>query len=699
MNNGKLNKKRVEAVFANCRSMAEDAIDAWQMRKAPRAAEALNFFRGAQYRAYANELDLDEEAEVVNICRRFVTSAVAELLAQIPAPKIPASRGDMAAQSRAKMTENLAQSFARNGILSQFELREAATWAYITGGGWIKSYFDIDRGKHRPSVDYTGLESETSEEQPDFIQLFEGAPAIEFVSTADGLPDPSAQSPDEMRYFVHRKLRPVSELEDRIVVDWEGKPTRGRFDASGSRIDDTRTKAALDDFGYNNFTNGGRNESTSNTLAELVEFWHQPTAEFPYGLFLVWSGPTLISIGPNPFTPVRLPFTLVLGPNKPPDTLYADGLLADIIGPQRVLNRMETKKLEILDKMANPHLLVPFNSGIEDNVWGNKPGQVIGYNVGHAPSKLEPAEIPQSMFAHAAQTFENAKFVTGYSDLAAGNVGASTAGRTVAFASENAEKARAPDISAWRNALIDVMKQLVYVAHQFFDEGKLVRVLGPTDELETREFFSDEYDFDNEFAPEPYNDEPKTHAARIAMALELQGGAFFADTPDAERMRRLVGGSYARKSAYDPHQADRDRALREQLAILRNFLDVPSVQLYDTHAVHLEEHNEWRKSVEYEQLPEMSRQAFDDHCEVHEMLENAAKTGMEGTGGERENRLGPPPLGGEAAGGGANVPGAPTGPGTPGREGVGPDSGVSPPPSIGQFNAMSESEQRGSDQA
>lgn len=696
MRPGKLNKRRVQQVFDMCRSLHVDAHSAWQVRRANHVAKALNFYRGRQYQVVIPDQALDEEAKTRNICRRIVNNAVAEILAQVPSPKIPASRSDMAAQSRAKMTEQLAQSFARNGTLDEAELRDAAIWAYTAGTAFLKTYYDLDRGRHMPNTERTGLEGDDVY-QPELVQLFEGAPAVEFVSEADALPDPSATNMDELRYITHRKLRPVGELEDRIPFDWEGQPTAGRFDIGGEPSYDARVREALDsnDMPYGLGTT--TREWAGNTLSELVELWMLPSGEFPYGLFVVWSGVTLLYIGPNPLDPVRLPFTLVSGPNKVPNSLYSDGILADIMGLQQTMNHLETKKHEIIDKMANPHLLVPFQAQIDENTWGNKPGQVIPYAAGFTPTKLDPADIPASLFAHSQNTFEDAKFITGYSDLASGNVQASTTGRTVAFASENAEKSRAPDIAAWRNALIDVMQQLVWVTKQFVPDGRLMQMLGPQDELEVREFYSEEFDWDNQFAPEMYSDEPKTHAARIAMAIELNGANYFGDDPASERMRRLVGGSYARKSAYDPFQSDRDRARREQLAFLRNFLDVPSVQLFDIHAIHLEEHNEWRKSAEYEQLPDHVKQEFDDHCETHELLDMQAK--MAGpTGGEHENRLGPQPLPGEAGGGGANVPGEPTGENPKGPEGVGPTNSPAPPPSIAEFNSMSPSEQRSTDQ-
>lgn len=694
-----ISKRRAEYSLAYAQELYDDAQSAWVTKRAYKTIEAMAFFRGYQYTLTAprptlqNQVDQrDEATEVVNICRPLVNSHVASLLSQIPTPQAAPMKNDPKAQARTRMAENLAFSFARNGVIDMFELRECVTWATITGAAWMKDYWDPNAGRHMPDTMKTGLEDDPDEDDEAPVNanmLREGEAATEFVSTLDCLPDPAARSPKEIGYIVHRKIRPIGFLNSQFPVDYNGERTTGRWDMGIRSAEQATMRNIVEDEDSAMGSAGLVQRGDRNILSELCEMWMLPNREYPFGLLLIWSGTMILYVGKNPLMPMRLPFTLFLGPNKTPGTLYADGLLDDIKHLQRVVNQVESKKIEIIGKMANPHLLVPNGSGIEQNTWGNIPGQVIPYNKGYGPTRLDPSEVPASMFQHTNDQVERSKFLVGHSDLAAGSVGAEASGRTVAFATENTQQSRAPEIVAHRNSMIQVMNNCLHVAHQRYDEGRFVRVLGPENKLETQVFFANDYDFENEFVLEPYSDEPLTHQGRLSTAVELNNSNFFGDDPASERLRRFVGGTYSRRSAYDPFQSDRDRARREHLYVLDDPMNIPGVKTFDIHRIHLEEHNEFRKSSQYEQLPPQVQAMFDQHCEIHEALDRAAKM-MQNMGGETENILGPPPGQGQPSG---QMPGSPSP----------PDGGASgapaPPPTISQFNQMSESEQRSSDQA
>lgn len=705
---GKVSQKKAQRTLTYAQELYDDAESAWATRRSYRTIENMAMFRGYQYtlrdKPMRGRVDYndqkDEGSEVVNICRPLVNAAVSTLLPQLPYPKIAPMKNDPRAQSRAKMSENLAFSFTRNGVIDMFELRECATWATIVGGAWMKEFWDPNSGRLMPDTTDTGLEGNEDTDPQGYAPLAdvlrEGDIATEFVSTIDGLPDPAARTPREMGYFIHRKIRPVFTLMNQFNVDYAGEDTMGRWDVGTRSTEQAAMRNVIDDDQITPSVNGLTQRGFKNVLGELCEMWMLPNKEYPYGLLLIWSGGMILSVGPNPLYPARLPFHLCLGPNKTPNTLYADGIIEDIKHLQRVVNKVETKKLEIIDKMANPHLLVPNGSGIDHNTWGNIPGQVIPYNRGWAPTQLQPAEVPQSMFQHTNDQIDRAKFLVGHSDLATGQAQSEFSGRAFAFAAQNAQSAKSPDIISFRNFVSSLMQGCLYQARQRYDEGRIIRVVGPVDNLEATEFTRQDYDLENEILPEPFSDEPTTHAARLSTALELQGAGFFGEDPSSERLRRFVGGSYSRKSAFDPFQSDRDRARREHLYVLNDPMNIPGVKTYDIHRIHLEEHNEFRKSAEYEQMPPQTQAMFDQHCDLHEMADMAAKF-SQNHGGELENQFGPPPPQQQ------QQPGAPPGPapepqGQPSPQDGGAGLNPGQPPSVADFNQMSESQQRSSDQ-
>jgi hypothetical protein len=385
--------------------------------------------------------------------------------------------------------------------------------------------------------------------------------------------------------------------------------------------------------------------------------------------------------------------------------MYADGILEDARALNKSANRVMSKLREHLDKMLNAHLIVPFQAGIDKNVWGDKPGQIIQYQKGYKPEALVPPDIPQGMFEYLDVQIDRAKMITGYSDVGRGEAQNDLSGRAVAFYTENEQSMREPDMASHRRALLEVAQHMVLLARQFFDDGRMISLVGENGKIELTEFTSDEFDWDNDFVPEVYTGKPSSHAALVSEVIEFAGAGLFEDTPAAERARRMLGDNYAYVSGFDPFREDRQRARRENLTVLRDPVTPIQVQSYDTHQVHLEEHYKFMRTLEWQ------KSALFHHTELHEFMgQGAGMADPEFMGGGanigqmQPGQLMPPPgQQGQGQPPGAPPNGQPPGP-PPQPPGIeSPPSGGAPvnpgpPPTIQQFNAMDASQQQATDQ-
>jgi hypothetical protein len=421
--------------------------------------------------------------------------------------------------------------------------------------------------------------------------------------------------------------------------------------------------------------------SDGNTMAELVEFWELPSLAFPTGRFIAFSGSMILAMGPNPYFPARIPFVLFQGDNLVAGSLYPDGLVEDIKTLQHSTNRAANKLREHVDKVLNTHIIVPKGAGIDRDQWGDKSGQIIEYHRGFKPEQMEVHDIPQGLFDFQELQIQRAQSITGYTDVGRGDSQADLSGRAVAFYTENETAMREPDMASHRRSMLECAQHGVYLYRQFADDGRLMAIIGDNGKTEMMEFRSDEYDWDNDFVPEIFTGRPSSRAARVSEVIEFQGAGLFADGPDAERARKLLGDDYANASAYDPFSRDRQRAKRENLAHFKDPAAILSVQTYDTHQIHLEEHREYMRTVEFEHLPDWQKAAMFEHDELHELMMTGADAAfaMQEQGPQPP---GPPPL-------------------PPGAESP-PDGGASmapaPPPPIDEFAAMDPSQQAASDQ-
>lgn len=678
-----LKKDKADEILGEVKDLFEDAVSHFRVKRLGKVIENAAMYRGWHEIARSGSYEMGvtdpqgEANEGINIARMLTKAAVAQTLKQIPTIDIPAAKDDQRARSKADMTERLARSILRR--CDQDELHRTVSWAKQTGAGWMKMSWDLMSGRPLPQT-VDGFEGEMEDDgfgNEAAAQLYEGDVRWEFVPTTDGYPDPSAKSQKEIHHFFHRKVFPIRKLEDLFPTDYFGEETKGKWD-----VGDQERPAASDEFGQLN-TNASHS-SDGNVFAELVEFWELPTRAYPRGRFVSFSGAMIVAMGPNPYTPTRLPFVLFNGDNIVPGALYADGLLEDVKTLQYSTNRAANKLREHLDRMLNVHMLVPKNSGIDKNIWGDKAGQIIEYTKGYKPEPLDVRDIPQGMFTFLDLQVARAQSITGYTDVGRGDSQANLSGRAVAFYTENETALREPDMISHKRAVLTCVQHAVYLYRQYADDGRLIHMIGDNGKLELSEFREDDYDWDNDFVPEIYTGRPNSRAARMSEIMELASAGAFEDGPSPERLRKMLGDEYTSASSFDPFARDRQRAKRENLSHLKDPMSVLSVQTYDTHQVHMEEHREYMRTAEFEALPDWQRKTMFVHDELHELMAQGATAAL------ATQEMGPQ----------AALPPGPS-PEAPGVESP-PDGGApvnpAPPPTIDEFNAADSSTQQSMDQ-
>jgi len=284
--------------------------------------------------------------------------------------------------------------------------------------------------------------------------------------------------------------------------------------------------------------------------------------------------------------------------------------------------------------------MVPIGSGIDANTWGQKPGQIIRYQKGYKPDVLTTPEIPGSFFNYVDQLADRTDLISGYHDITRGAITkGDISGRAMAFARENEQLSREPEMLSFRQSFVGVLQHCVHLMRQYYDDGRMLRLLGKDGRWEWKEFKEGDFDFKNDIVPEVYSGMPSSPALQFSETLEMMDAGLLSDTPEAERARSMLGHSYSRRSTFHPHQEDMDRANREQLLAVQGEVDDIYVAPYDNHVVHLNCHNMFRKTLEYEELPDETRRGFDQHCEWHENEDQAQLAEL----GEQEDLTSPTP--------------------------------------------------------
>ena len=628
----KLNKRRAGEMRDEFEALYQDSLRFMQLRL-PKFIERMAFYRGLQF-GVATEFgwvpdgyDSDEAREVYNYVRPTVRVAVAKKLKNMPNPQTVPSGSGQRAMARALASQQLLRSFLRNGVISYQELYRAGLGGEVYGASWLKTFWNPNKGRFRdvPIARPSALDPTVEEEQLDefgepLMDLErEGEIDLEYVDVVDALPDPHAKTPGQLRHIFHRKLLPLSTLNDQFPEDYEGRSTEGRWSSFGrDHAGRERDFVEQDTRVFGGTFGGNALAADLNGLAEIVEAWELPSNTYPRGRLCVFSpGGAIVAVGPLPHD---WPWTLLPGENMIPSSLYSDGIVQDTIPVQRTINFVASKKREWVDKAGQAWLMLPKGSVTDRSKFSDMSGEIIEYNqLGGRPEWQAPPPIPQGFFTMESNCVDILKDVSMHSDISRGEhpTGIET-GRALAYLYEFQQGATEPDANLFKEAMTQVLRQCLSLARDFYDEGRIVHQLGANNRWLAQSFRRQDYDFDAESTIEPYSGAPNSRALRFAEAVELFEKGAFEDTPAAEKLRTILSYDSEGSSTVDDEEVARNQARAENLALLEDPFSELVVREQEDHAMHAVEHDRFRNSEEYDDLPWFAQKTIDDHAAWHQ---------------------------------------------------------------------------------
>lgn len=629
----KLTEKHANGLLDEVRGLFEDAVTATSQR-VPFLLENTAFYRGFQWGEASpigwieSDMNLDEAREVLNYVRPTVRTAVADTLRSLPNPEVVAASGDQRAVARAMASERLIRSWIRSGVIAFEQLLRGETGVALHGGGWYKVLWDPNKGRRTggPAFEDTTRSMQEDEGDEDVFAKnaksgAEGEISVQFVDIASAPCDPHARNEGEVYYVCHRKLLPERVLNDWFPVDFFQKPTRGRW--SRHQPDGKNHSAELDllenDGRLHDIPDGGgsRAQTTANQLAELVEYWEKPSNTYPKGRLIVFSGSTIVAMGPLPY---GWPWVMRIGQNVLPNGLFPDGVVRDILPIQRTINLNASKKREWMDWCANPWLLVPRGADIDRDMFSDMAGDVIEYNEGRRPEWVTAPDIPPGIFTLEDQAVSVLQTISTYSDISRGEPPQGyDSGRALAYLYEFQKSVHEPDIHIFRRDMARVLQRCLSLARDFYQEGRMVRMIGENNRWMLRTFKNDDYDFEAELVIEAFSGKPNSRALRYAEQVELFQIGALEDTPPAKALRNALDVDAADRETLMVRETHLARARAEQTQLLEDpFADL-EVLGQDDHETHLEAHKLFSVTPEFLDQPDWLKGQFYEHIEETEM--------------------------------------------------------------------------------
>lgn len=635
-----------------------------------------NYPAGFQQKLVTPKKPYYRDRKTINRIRSFVRAETANFMGKLPsAIGVPSTAEDQDVRA-AYAGEQVWQSLSEAGRI-RYHYGRAIWWQVVTGTGFLKTYWDqeaIDKASGQPGTNKFGSVTP--------FHLF--------------VPDLREHDIEDQPFVINA-----------IVKNAEWCRTYFGDAVKGMTLTPSVASAnQILDEGYLNLSAGADQPDS----VIVYETWIKPGGHklFPNGGLVISIDDNIVSVHMDemPYKHGEYPFAKI--EHIPTSTFYGDSPLVDLNGLQREYNKLRSQISEAGHIMARPQLLAAEGSIVTSKVT-NEPGLIINYKMGYPPPQPMPMNpLPQYYIDQQDRILVDIEDIGGQHDVSRGQAPPGvTAGTAISFLQEADQGFRTPQHQSLEDGMTKVARQTVSNFNQFVDVERKIQTVGADGAFDTLLLSGADVAGGTDIRMVPGSSMQGSKAANDARVfdlftlgiidqnmalklLEIGGAQKILDLLQiaerkAQRENTKMKGltvelvqqheqnylQQAMLTGAPPQQADPAALDAQQVeppmvegedpmamgmpqmqqAQPPVIPPVVPVDSFDVHEKHIETHNAFRMSQEYELLAPEIKAQFDAHVKLHEaalmgkqmqsMLEEMLAGG--GMGGPEEPA---PPVGG-----------------------------------------------------
>lgn len=621
----------------------------------------------------------------VNRIRPMVRTELSRITQQKPnASVIPATAEDEDLAA-AYAAEQVWESISRNNK-APAEFRNAALWLLLTGVGFMKTWWDSSKGDMGPDP------ANPFAQKPMGDVCFAAiTPYHLFV------PDLRTIALQDQPYILNVYVRSMEYLAGVYGTD--------KLAAMNITPNVVSSNEILGDAILN--MNGGKTEPDGVMCYEL---WAKPGAHklLPNGGLVHVIGDQVVYSNKDgiPYQHGKYPFTKF--EHIPTGKFYSESSILDLIPLQREYNRTRSQITEAKNRMAKPQLMVAQGS-VDPSKITTEPGLAIMYKPGlPPPTPLPLVPLPNYVLEEQDRIISDIEDICGQHQVSKGQAPPGvTAATAISFLQEKDDGILSHTYISIEEGWEDIAYQTLNLVVQYWDTQRMVKTVGADGAFDTMLLQGADLKNSTDIRMEGGSSLPTSKAARQAFIMDMMKMGFISPQDGLKILD--VGGV---QKLWEALRRDESQAQRENIKlkkmdpnVLQQFqeeqqqnnqqmvaqaqqaqdLQPPPAQIdphtgmavppdpnlppeaanhppvqappmesilpvntWDNHQVHVETHNNFRKSQEFELLSDPIKAEFEAHVNMHMAAISQAMAQVNQVmppGGAQMPPSGPPPIG------------------------------------------------------
>jgi hypothetical protein len=539
-----------------------------------------------------------QEREVFNHIAPIVETRIAKLSRMRPILKVRPGSGEQQDIRASKICSQLISNVYNDNGIRDLQ-NEAYLWSEACGSVLFKNVWNPNKG----AVIAVAINAETGERE----EIREGDIDTVLVPGQEIYPDSIYhQDIKQCKSIIHARAYHVDDTEE--IWGVRVKPEKTVV------MELQRTMTSIGGLGYGTGQyHFGTTELENHALVK--EYHERPTKQHPQGRLIIVAGKQMLYSGPLPFPvdeddKLGLPFTKVDCITRA-GCFFGKTVVERCIPVQRRYNALRNRKAEHLNRVAIGQWTVE-DGAVDLDIFEENagfPGAIHTYQKGFsAPQPVQQPSLPNDFNTELQDLLTEFSMLSGVSEMSRMSQAPPgvKSGVALSIALEQDDTRLSSTAQNVEMFLIENGKQWLRLYKAFSQGMRTIRRIGKDNVVELLDWQASDLRSDDVIL-DTFSALAESPAQRRQMIFDLLNTPLFIDPETGKISKEMRAKIFEMiefgnwESADDMDELHISKAEREN-RIMQTGGQIPSAANYDDHLIHISRHNQFRLTVEYEEM-------------------------------------------------------------------------------------------------